>query len=121
MFEFKRDYHKSVQFLRGGKLELEEERGLMIGEYFARNKVYFTTVSSNEKSDLKRGGRWRERERVSGQEEKSKKRKEQEQLCRLREDGAVPTEGCVISLQFYPFPLRSNSAAAVLLILFYQT
>lgn len=71
MFEFKRDYDKSVQFLRGGKLELEEERGLMIGEYFARNKVYFTTVSSNEKSDLKRGGRRRERERES----RSKKRK----------------------------------------------
>lgn len=71
MFEFKRDYHKSVQFLRGGKLELEEERGLMIGEYFARNKVYFTTVSSNEKSDLKRGGRRRERERES----RGKKRK----------------------------------------------
>lgn len=71
MFEFKRDYDKSVQFLRGGKLELEEERGLMIGEYFARNKVYFTTVSSNEKSDLKRGGRRRERERES----RGKKRK----------------------------------------------
>lgn len=70
MFEFKRDYDKSVQFLRGGKLELEEERGLMIGEYFARNKVYFTTVSSNEKSDLKRGGRRRERESLGARREK---------------------------------------------------
>lgn len=37
----------------------------MIGEYFARNKVYFITVSSNEKSDLKHG---REREREKSKE-----------------------------------------------------
>lgn len=94
---------------------MEEERGLMIGEYFARYKVYFTTVSSNEKSDLKRGGKRRE---SRGKKRKVRREKSRSSFADC-EDGAVPAEGCVISLQFYPFP--SNSAAAVLLILFYQT
>lgn len=115
--KFERDYDGKAwnSLLRSDKVELEEERGLMIGEYFARYKVYFTTVSSNEKSDLKRGGKRRE---SRGKKRKVRREKSRSSFADC-EDGAVPTEGCVISLQFYPFP--SNSAAAVLLILFYQT
>lgn len=52
----------------------------------------------------------------------SKKRKETgvALLADWREDGAVPTEG-VWNIVSAPGPLAAASAAAVLLILFYQT
>lgn len=85
----------------------------MIGGYFVRCTLYFITVSSEQATDLKRAkARFSEGWKVRREKSRSSFAD-----C---EDGAVPAEGCAISLQFYPFHI-ANSAAAVLLILFYQT
>lgn len=108
--KFERDYDGKAwnSLLRSDKVELEEERGLMIGEYFARYKVYFTTVSSNEKSDLKRGGKRRE--------SRGKKRKEQEQLCRLR-GWSCPNGGLCDITPILPLPLQQRSCRTFNIVL----
>lgn len=80
----------------------KEERGLMmIGWIFREEQSIFRfTVSSDEKSDLKRETR---RRSLESQERKVRREKSRSSFADC-EDGAVPTEGCAISLQFYPFP-----------------